>query len=293
VAVLLKLLPVVLVVIASVMHAGWNLLLKRCKDKHASAWLFLLISALVCSPMPLFAGGLSISALGLICAVLGSLMGALHFLLLGFGYQIGDLSHVYPLSRGLMPVLTLAWAVLLLGERPSLLGLSGIVLVGVGAYVLHVREATPRGLIRPLKELGSRPSQIAVALAFVLSVMALVDKVGVSLVELAIYVPLLYTLRPAFLTPYVLYAKRGIIKAEWRENKWALVVAGVACPLNYLMVLYAFRMAEVSYVTALRQLSVVFGVLMGWLLLGESYGRIRFLASILIFTGAFLIGMAM
>ena len=49
------------------------------------------------------------------------------------------------------------------------------------------------------------------------------------------------------------------------------------------------RTVQVSYVVALRQLSVVFGVLMGCLILGESYGRIRLTGSVLIFLGTFLI----
>ena len=282
-------LPVLLVVIASVLHAWWNLLFKRGYDKHTFAWLMLLESALVCLPMLAFSEQTSPPLTGLICAVIGALMGAFHFLLLGLAYRIGDLSQVYPLSRGLMPVFTLAWAVLFLGERPSPLGLAGIALVVAGVYVLHLREATFKGLVEPLRALKHRASQLAVLLSLVLSIMALVDKVGVSLVDLAIYTPILYTLRPAFLTPYVLHAKRGLIRAEWRANKRAILMAGAACPINYLMILYVMRTVQVSYVVALRQLSVVFGVLMGCLILGESYGRIRLAGSVLIFLGTFLI----
>ena len=285
-------LPIVLVVIASVLHAGWNLLLKKCYDKHTFAWLMLIESALICLPMLAFSEQTSPPLTGLICAVIGALMGALHFLLLGLAYRLGDLSQVYPLSRGLMPVFTLAWALLFLGERPSPLGLAGIGLVVVGVFVLHLKEASLRGLVEPLRALKHRASQLAILLSLVLSTMALVDKVGVSLVDLAIYMPILYTLRPAFLTPYVLHAKRGLIGAEWRANRWAILMAGAACPINYLMILYVMRTVQVSYVVALRQLSVVFGVLMGCLLLGESYGRTRLAGSILIFLGTFLISIA-
>jgi len=284
---------VVLVVIASVLHALWNFLFKKCYDKHVFAWLMLSEAALICLPMLALSEEPSLPLLGLVCAVVGGLMGAFHFLLLGLAYRVGDLSRVYPLARGLMPVFTLAWAVVFLGERPSSLGLTGIALVVMGIYVLHLREASSKGLVEPLRALRDRASQLAILLSLVLSVMALVDKVGISVVDLAIYMPLIYTLRPAFLTPYVLYAKKGRIRAGWRADKQAILVAGAACPLNYLMILYVMRTVEVSYVVALRQLSVVFGVLMGCTLLGESYGRVRLAGSILIFLGAFLISLVL
>jgi len=94
-------------------------------------------------------------------------------------------------------------------------------------------------------------------------------------------------------TLYILASgKRASIAAEWRANKVGILVAGVADLLIYYLVLQALQLSYVSYVGSVREMSVVFGAFLGGALLGEGYGRIRVLASVLVFLGILLIGVA-
>src|ERR687898_577770 len=136
----MTLFALVLVLAAAVFHATWNLLAKRVGDGGAVfVWLFGACSVLIYAPLAavvvlvvaphlgptqyLFMFGSGILHLG-------------HFVLLQRGYAVGDLSLVYPLARGTGPLLATAAAIVLFGERPSLLVIFGIALITVGVFVL-------------------------------------------------------------------------------------------------------------------------------------------------------------
>ncbi len=80
------------------------------------------------------------------------------------------------------------------------------------------------------------------------------------------------------------------IKEELAANLSRITVAGILMRGGYMMVLYAMSLAQVSYILALRQISVVLGALMGVLFLGEKYGRVRIIGSIIIFIGVYILG---
>jgi len=230
--------------------------------------------------------------MGLLCLLLSGALVSIYFVVLSHAYEAGDLSLVYPLSRGIAPILTLAWSVLLLGERPSSLGLAGIALVVVGAYVLHLRSLSRAGLVEPFHALRSRPSRLAILTAIFISLFCVVDKAGVSLIEPLAYASLAFYARSIFLGSYVLKARRGHVREAWREGRRALAIAGLATPLNYILALVALKLTYASYMVAIRQSSVVFGVLMGSILLGEAHGRPRLVGSLLILTGVTLVSLA-
>src|SRR6478609_2926643 len=117
-----------LLTLAAVIHAGWNLLAKQGQDKQVFFWLallaavaiFLIPFAVLYRPIPPVAWA--------ILAGSGALETG-YFLLLGSAYQRGDLSLVYPLTRGSAILFATFFAVVLLGERPTLIGLVGILVI--------------------------------------------------------------------------------------------------------------------------------------------------------------------
>ena len=96
----------------------------------------------------------------------GAAVRAAYFAALGAAYARGDLSLVYPLARGIAPLLVPPLAVLLLGERPSPVGWPGIATIGLGLYVLHLpgfgrrraRGALPRPPVAARRRGRSSPA---------------------------------------------------------------------------------------------------------------------------------------
>ncbi len=80
--------------------------------------------------------------------------------------------------------------------------------------------------------------------------------------------------------------------AEWRANWQRIIMVGIATMFAYIFVLQAYTIASVSYAGAIREISVVFGALAGWLWLGEGFGVARTAGAALIFLGILVIAVA-
>jgi drug/metabolite transporter (DMT)-like permease len=280
-----------LIVFSALMHAFWNLLVKRSRDKTVFIWwMFLLSGGMFNLLLPWLPGPfpppsaylLALAAAGAVCFV-G------YHLFTGRAYQKGDLSITYPLAQTAMLYVPL-WGVWLLGERLSFHGLGGILLILIGAYCVQLRRLTFDEVLRPFRDLGDPSVRAALAAGFIYSVGAVIDKTGVMA-----YSPLYFTyllvmwmfllmsanlLRPCY---------RGRILAEWRQSRLLVLLSGPVMMASFLSFRYGLNLAPMSYAVPARQVSLLIGVLIGTFFLGETCGRIRFTAALLILSGVFLI----
>ena len=118
------------------------------------------------------------------------------------------------------------------------------------------------------------------------------DKVGVKSVNPAVYIYFIFLIPLIFLTPYVLAKERGALKPEWRLNKGAIMVVGFLVAFTYLLVLFAMQTSNVSYVVAVREVSIVFSALFGIIWLGEGHRQSRFTGAFLLAIGVIFIGLS-
>jgi drug/metabolite transporter (DMT)-like permease len=269
-------LALVLVLISAVAHASWNFIAKRASGGPVFNWLFDTLSVVVCLPLGIAQVLLAPVHLGAIewTFIVGSaVLHLTYFLLLGQGYRVGDLSLVYPLARGLGPMLSTAAAVLVIGERPTPLALVGAALVGVGVFVLA-------GDPRKLRSASAGRSVVFAGLTgIVIAGYTLWDKQAVSDTGVAIP-PILYfylftVVRACMLTPYAL-GRWSTAKLEWRLHKRHALGIAVLSPLSYILVLYALSVSPVSYVAPVREIGILLGAVMGsrWLAEGEGARRL-------------------
>jgi drug/metabolite transporter (DMT)-like permease len=121
---------------------------------------------------------------------------------------------------------------------------------------------------------------------------SLVDKVGVKSVKPAVYIYFIFLIPLIFLTPYMLVRKRGALKPEWRLNKGTIMAVGFLVAFTYLLVLFAMQTSNVSYVVAVREVSIVFSALFGVIWLGEGHRQSRFTGAFLIALGVIFIGLS-
>ncbi len=279
-----------LLFLAAILHASYHLFYKRSLDKQAFVWCLLLVT--IVAYFPLFvARPLSLPPLGWACVLASGLAEAAYFASMGKTYQTGDLSVAYPLARGSAPLFIVLWATLFLREQLTTLGLMGILLIAAGLYFINARSS--RDLWKPLLQLGNPVSRWALLTGFCISVYSIIDKVGTKYVPTFTYIYLVLLVAFLAFTPGILLSgKKASLATEWRVNKAGILISGVADLLTYYLVLLAMRVSYVSYVGSVREMSVVFGAFLGSTLLGEGYGRVRVLASVLVFLGILLIGVA-
>jgi uncharacterized membrane protein len=286
----MEFLPLALVLASAVSHGLWNYLAKEGKDKES----FMLLLNLTSLPLLLPVFFLILPEIYLPLEIVpyllvSGLAETVYFLGLGKAYESGDLSIVYPVARSSPVFVTIAAAVFL-GETISMTGLLGIIVIFIGVYILHLKGITREDLVAPVRYLMSGSSRYAIIAALGTTVYSITDKLGVTTVD-----PLLYSFWLGFsvtgMMTIVTLRRKGF-KAIRDEFSSPLKVsfAGLLMRGGYMLVLYAMSIAPVSYILALRQISVVLGALMGVAFLGESYGRVRIMGSLVIFIGVFILG---
>lgn len=280
----MSVLALILVLGSALLHATWNWLAKRATGGLLFVWVFSALSTLLYLPVIV----LTILALRPhigtveIALLLGS--STLHigyFFLLNRGYQVGDLSLVYPLSRGTGPVLAALGAVALFGERPSSLAFVGIALVTSGVFILT-------GDVRALRRNGAlRAVVYGLLTGLVIALYTLWDKLIVSglLLPPLLLIWVSSLTRTITLAPYALRHRSTIISLWRRYRKEALGIA-VLDTLSYILFLVALTFSPVSYLSPARQISILLGAFLGVKMLAESDARRRFIAA-----GVMLLGL--
>ncbi|WP_116114587.1 EamA family transporter [Amycolatopsis ruanii] len=273
-----------LVLLAAVVHAGWNLAAKRVAAGARFVFLYYTVSAVVCAPVAvvaLVAEGQHPQWTWLVAALLTAVFHIAYSIVLQRGYRVGDLSVVYPLARGSGPLLSVLAAVVLLGERPGWLGLAGAFLVVAGVLVIGLGS-------RSAADARARRAGVWYGLLTGVAIAAytLWDDHAVNALAVP---PLTYfaagsVLQSLLLAPAAMRAG-GRIGALWRSHWREAVIVGVLSPVAYLLVLYAMRMAPISLVAPAREVSIVLGGLAALLVLDEPHPVRRLAGSVVVLAG--------
>ena len=274
----MTLFALVLVLTAAVCHASWNLLAKRVGEGGAVfVWLFGLFSVAIYAPLAVIVILLQGPHIGPAQLVFMFGSGVLHlgyFVMLQRGYAVGDLSLVYPLARGTGPLLATVGAVVLLGERPGVLALSGVFLITLGVFVLTLEPGGMRGA-------GLRRGVLyGLVTGVFIAAYTLWDKHAVSALLIP---PLLQSwattvVSVALLTPLAVREGEKAV-ALWKAHKPEVLGIAVLSPLSYILVLTALVFTPVSYVAPAREISILIGVAMGARLLSEGHAARRLISA--------------
>ncbi len=279
-----------LIIFSAFMHALWNLLVKQSNDKTIFIWWMFVSSW---SMMTIYTVGFGafpnlnlrlviLAALSAICFVLYHWFG-------GFAYRDGDLSVTYPLAQTAMFYVPI-WGVIFLGESLTPVGIVGIVLIALGAYCIQLRQITPAELLRPFTLIGDRSVQAALIAGFVYSIGAIIDKIGIDSYSAYPFTYVLVFFMLVFMSLNLLRpCYRGRILAEWQQNPKLILWSGPVILASFMSFRFGLQLAPVSYAIPVRQISLLIGVLIGLIFLGESFGRIRLTSTGLILVGVFLI----
>lgn len=271
-----------LIVAAAVSHAGWNLFAKRVSDGGAVfVWLYSAAAAVLAVPAAVITVLASDATPNWTWPLAMAVSGALHvgyFVLLQRGYATGDLSVVYPLARGTGPMLSVLAAVVLIGERPGVQALAGAAVVIAGIAVIG--------------GIGSRAMSLSagafygIATGAVIACYTMWDAHAVTTLAVPPVLLLVGSVPVEFalLTPLAL-ARRAEAGRLWRAHWPSVLAVTVLSQLAYLLVLFALQLAPVSMVAPARELSIVFGSLAAWLILGEPNPARRLTGAAIVLAG--------
>jgi drug/metabolite transporter (DMT)-like permease len=267
----------VVVLLAALLHATWNALIKSGTDKLLDSILLcvtagvLALAALPFLPMPAAASWIYLAA--------STVIHVGYFCLVAFAYRAADLSFVYPLMRGSAPLFTALLAVVLLGEPLAWGGWLGVVLLCSGIVVLALDS-------RRAANIPGRVWVFGLGNAAVIVSYTIVDGMGVRVSGN----PWSYVLWLFALTAVPMlalgWAKRAKAIVRVTPGLWGKALASGACSIgSYGLALWAMTGAPIALVAALRETSVLFGTVIAALLLHEKFGRARWVSAALIIAG--------
>lgn len=282
-----------LILLSAVFHAGWNLILKTSRRKLAFN-VFMHGSAIaIFSAWWLATRGTIPAPTGraLPLALGGGLFFSLYHMCLTAAYERIDVSVAYPLTTT-GPLYIPLWAYLFLGERPSALGMGGIVVAFAGSYILQMREVSWTGLTLPLRNLRTPGVLLALSAGAFYSIGAVIDKRGVTEMDVFLFTYYLDIMLFLFLLANALLTTSPLRVREEIRAHWArALLAGLVLFASFITYRIGLREAQVSYAVSVRQASAVVGVLGGILLFREPFGRVRLLGALLIAAGVVCIRM--
>lgn len=276
----------------AVVHALWNMLVRRGGHPEAFMWWMSAAAALAYAPLGYWLlSQYGVSAEGVPWVVGTVLLHALYFILLGRAYRFGDLSMVYPIARGTGPLLVPVLAVLFLGEQLSLLGVVGVILIVAGVVTLPMGGLTLAAFGRLAEARHDPAARYALLTGVTIAAYSALDKAGVARVQPVLYGYFIFPGSALIAAPYFWGPLRASTLACWRENSRSIALAGALTPLSYLMALTAFSLGQVSYLAALREVSIVVAALLGALVLRERLTRARWLSACVTALGVALVGL--
>jgi drug/metabolite transporter (DMT)-like permease len=273
----------VLIFVAAIAHASWNLFTKQASVSGAASFVWLMAAVATVAYLPVVAASViasppHLSALAWVFMAGTGLLQVGYFLFLQTGYRQGDLSLVYPIGRGTGALLAALAGIILLGERPGPAGVAGILLIVGGLVILGIPAPGGTGLgteAARTRTVTGKAIMFALITGLFIAAYTLWDKYAVSTLRVP---PLIqgYASLPVMVLAIAPFALRDRSRTArvWASYRRQVLGAAVLSPLAYILVLIALSFTAVSAVAPAREVSVLLGVLLGRRLLGEgSLGR--------------------
>ena len=277
---------------AALAHATWNIAMKRAGTSGTPfIAATLLVGVIAFAPFGIGSLLSSPPTAAFWIALVGAsaALQLIYFLLLQRGYRLADVGVVYPVARGVGPLVSVIAAMLVFGERPGPISLAGALFVVVGVVIIGLAGTRQLGSDRGRRARGIRYGALV---GLVIAAYTLWDAAAVTLADLepvgyywaSMVVQLLVLGAIALRTP-------AAAVETVRAHPVATIVVGVLSPLAYVAVLFAYQLAPVSVVAPAREVSVVLIALAGWMLFREPHPVRRIIGSVVVLAGIALLAL--
>ena len=262
------------------LHALWNLILGRERDPEAATAIALVAAVVLFAPVAVWRFDADAAVWPYIAVT--SMLQLAYFGALATAYRHADVSVVYPIARGLAPVLVLLVGVSLLGAGASAGQAVGVCLVGLGVV-----------LVRGLGGAHGRSAGAAwgVAVASCIAAYTLVDKHGIEHASPIVYLELGMIPAAVGYVGFLLVTEHGSARVRAAAHPLP-ALAGLLSFVAYALVLAALSRASAASVASVRETSVLIAAFLAAPLAGERVGPGRLAGAALVVAGVALIALA-
>ena len=264
----------ILILVSALCHAVWSAIIKSSKNPLSLMGITSILEVTIFLPLTFTVPFPSLEVWYFLIATV--IIHVFYRLNVIYSYRYGDLSYIYPISRGSSCLFVAIISILFLSSDISVAGFVGILIVCIGLFLISYSKNL---------SFNFRGFALAISTAILITAYTLVDGVGVRLSENGFsYIYWLFTLNGIPLLIIGLISKDGLRKRETYTFRSG-IAAGVFATSSYAIVVWSMQFIEIAYVSSIREISIVFAAIIGMLFLFEKNAKSRIIPSILIVSG--------
>ena len=264
----------ILILVSALCHAVWSAIIKSSKNPLSLMGITSVLEVTIFLPLTFTVPFPTLEVWYFLIATV--IIHVFYRLNVIYSYRYGDLSYIYPISRGSSCLFVAIISILFLSSDISVAGFVGILIVCIGLFLISYSKNL---------SFNFRGFALAISTAILITAYTLVDGVGVRLSENGFsYIYWLFTLNGIPLLIIGLISKDGLRKRETYTFRSG-IAAGVFATSSYSIVVWSMQFIEIAYVSSIREISIVFAAIIGMLFLFEKNAKSRIIPSILIVSG--------
>ncbi len=264
----------ILILVSALCHAVWSAIIKSSKNPLSLMGITSVLEVTIFLPLTFTVPFPTLEVWYFLIATV--IIHVFYRLNVIYSYRYGDLSYIYPISRGSSCLFVAIISILFLSSDISVAGFVGILIVCIGLFLISYSKNL---------SFNFRGFTLAISTAILITAYTLVDGVGVRLSENGFsYIYWLFTLNGIPLLIIGLISKDGLRKRETYTFRSG-IAAGVFATSSYAIVVWSMQFIEIAYVSSIREISIVFATIIGMLFLFEKNAKSRIIPSILIVSG--------
>ena len=264
----------ILILVSALCHAVWSAIIKSSKNPLSLMGITSVLEVTIFLPLTFTVPFPTLEVWYFLIATV--IIHVFYRLNVIYSYRYGDLSYIYPISRGSSCLFVAIISILFLSSDISVAGFVGILIVCIGLFLISYSKNL---------SFNFRGFALAISTAILITAYTLVDGVGVRLSENGFsYIYWLFTLNGIPLLIIGLISKDGLRKRETYTFRSG-IAAGVFATSSYAIVVWSMQFIEIPYVSSIREISIVFAAIIGMVFLFERNAKSRIIPSILIVSG--------
>ena len=264
----------ILILVSALCHAVWSAIIKSSKNPLSLMGITSVLEVTIFLPLTFTVPFPTLEVWYFLIATV--IIHVFYRLNVIYSYRYGDLSYIYPISRGSSCLFVAIISILFLSSDISVAGFVGILIVCIGLFLISYSKNL---------SFNFRGFALAISTAILITAYTLVDGVGVRLSENGFsYIYWLFTLNGIPLLIIGLISKDGLRKTE-TYNFRSGIAAGIFATSSYAIVVWSMQFIEIAYVSSIREISIVFAAIIGMVFLFERNAKSRIIPSILIVSG--------
>ena len=275
-----------LILFAAFLHAGWNIIIKSLNNSLVAMGVMVFVQSLVFTPIIFYtvvSDILPVPSGRTWFFILGSVfLHNIYFITLGKSYNKGELTFIYPVSRGCAPVFVTILSIIFLKENISNLGIAGILIVSFGLLFLSVEYYKKKINLNILKT--------SIFIALIISFYTFCDGAGVRSVNNSFtYIIWLFFLEGWVTLGYVYIVQKDEIFKIKKKELTLICIGSLMSFSAYSITIWAMKHVQIGYVASIRESGIIMAILISALVLKAKVTWIKYVASSIIFAGVYLI----